>query len=63
LGLSWPQLAPEKIFLFAFVFAAFYGITDELHQAWTPGRSVSALDAVIDGAGGLAGGFIYRWLL
>lgn len=36
-----------------------YGIFDELHQAYTPGRSVDGKDLLADVAGGvLAGGIL-----
>ncbi len=36
-----------------------YGLFDELHQAYTPGRSVDVKDLLADVAGGiLAGGFL-----
>jgi VanZ family protein len=38
-----------------------YGVTDEWHQAYTPGRS-SELSAIpFDLGGGLIGAWIYRW--
>ncbi len=41
--------------------AALYGLGDELHQSFTPGRSASAGDWAFDLAGGLSGGL--AWLL
>src|SRR5262245_11545603 len=35
--------------------AAVYGITDELHQAFTPGRSPDVFDVIADFVGGLLG--------
>jgi VanZ family protein len=37
------------------LFAAIYGITDELHQAFTPGRSPDVFDVMADFVGGLLG--------
>lgn len=35
----------------AFVIAVAYGVTDELHQASTPGRDATAVDVAFDAAG------------
>lgn len=32
-------------------FATLYGISDELHQSFVPGRSATVLDVVVDGIG------------
>jgi VanZ family protein len=37
----------------AALFTAFYGVTDELHQAFVPGRDSSVGDFVADSLGGL----------
>ena len=37
------------------LFAAVYGITDELHQSFTPGRSPDVFDVMADFVGGLLG--------
>jgi hypothetical protein len=39
-----------------------YAITDEIHQAFIPGRTPLLFDLVIDGAGGLAGIVAWRRL-
>lgn len=46
------------IFFGAFL-AFLYGLTDEIHQAFVPGRNASALDALADGTGAMIGSFIY----
>ena len=35
----------------AFVLAAAYAVTDEIHQAFVPGRHASPLDVVVDATG------------
>ncbi len=42
-------------FAAAFCLTTLYAISDEWHQGFTPGRSPSFLDVIIDGAGGLIG--------
>ena len=60
---TWPGMNKKKIFLFTLAFAVFYGITDELHQLWTPARSATGFDVLIDSLGAFTGGLIYQWLL
>ena len=62
LNKSKTSLSLAKIFIFAVVFAVIYGISDEFHQAFVPGRSVSAFDVLIDTLGGLTGSSIFLWL-
>ena len=45
------------------IFASLYGISDEFHQSFVPGREVSALDWLADSLGGLAGSFFFVKLL
>jgi VanZ family protein len=46
----------------AVVIASFYGFTDEYHQSFTPGRSVSAADWLADTAGAALAVLLYaRW--
>jgi VanZ family protein len=40
---------------------AVYGLTDELHQMFVPGRSADLYDVVADGIGGVIGAFVC-WL-
>lgn len=39
----------------AFVLATAYGVTDELHQRFVPGRNPDMIDLVADAGGGFAG--------
>jgi len=43
---------------FTFIFIGYYGIFDEIHQIFIPGRSFDLLDYVADLLGALAGTFI-----
>jgi VanZ family protein len=38
-----------------------YGMTDEFHQAFVPGRQVSGWDVLADGFGGLLATLVMRW--
>jgi len=39
--------------------ATLYGISDEIHQAFVPGRSASFWDVLADGSGSLIGALFY----
>jgi VanZ family protein len=51
-----------KNYLFAFVLAVLYALTDEWHQAFVPGRSASLLDSGVDAIGALVGLSAVYWL-
>jgi VanZ family protein len=57
-GLRWRR-AP----LFAIVFSALYAVSDELHQAFVPGRVPDPLDLAIDVAGAALGASVMWWLM
>lgn len=48
--------------LAAWAIASLYGVTDEWHQSFVPGRSPSGLDLVADTAGAALGAFAV-WIL
>ncbi|MCL2049195.1 MAG: VanZ family protein [Defluviitaleaceae bacterium] len=59
---SLNSVVKKYIPLLAWAFASFYGITDEIHQHFVPGRVMSFTDVLIDSAGALAGvGVFYLW--
>ncbi len=47
----------KYIFLISFLLAGIYGITDELHQSFVPGRDAAAADVVADFFGAILGSF------
>jgi VanZ family protein len=47
----------------AFTVASAYGFLDEIHQAFVPNRSVSALDWLADCIGAISAVWILPWLL
>ncbi|MBC7265788.1 MAG: VanZ family protein [Coriobacteriia bacterium] len=47
----------------AVAFASLYGITDEFHQAFIPGRTPDPLDWAIDTAGAIVGAVVLAWWL
>jgi hypothetical protein len=52
----------SRVFLLCLVviLATLYGISDEVHQAFVPGRNASPWDVAADGLGGLMGAVIYK---
>ena len=62
---KWLQ-KPLKQILYVTLIVAAYGLVDEIHQYFVPGRYASALDWLADVAGGFLGGisgFVGAWLL
>ncbi|MCB0711238.1 MAG: VanZ family protein [Ignavibacteriae bacterium] len=45
------QLKRGELVLFAFLFVALYGATDEIHQMFVPGRTADIFDWIADCAG------------
>ena len=48
-----PQSKGAVIALAAVLFCLLFGIADEFHQSFIPGRTVSVWDVVADGVGGI----------
>jgi VanZ family protein len=55
LALRASAVAPRRAVLGAVAAASLYGATDELHQAFVPGRTCDARDWAADSVGGAAG--------
>lgn len=54
-----PGMTKNNAFILTAILGFLYGVSDELHQAFVPFRSVSALDLLFDTLGILIGGLIY----
>lgn len=50
-GLWNSGVARPQAFLYAILLSVFYGITDEVHQSFTPGREPRARDVIFDTIG------------
>jgi VanZ family protein len=63
--LSWALVnsgVVGKLVLYVFLIGLFYGMTDELHQYFVPGRVASLLDLTADGLGSLLGSYSFRMI-
>lgn len=49
----------QRIIMYAFLFSFLYGLSDEWHQSFVPGRQVELGDLLADGIGGFLGGMIF----
>jgi len=56
----YPVLKKQAI-LFAYLFTCLYGVVDEFHQIYVPGRTPDPLDALADGTGALAFVLVLVW--
>lgn len=55
-------LPKKNILLYTVIIAAFYGLLDELHQLFVPGRSAEVLDWIADFLGAITGSFLAEYL-
>jgi VanZ family protein len=51
----------KRAMLVALIVSVLYGVSDEFHQRFTPGRSSEGLTVLFDVVGGLLGVWAYRW--
>ena len=54
------KLSRKFIIVIAVTSATFYGLTDEIHQSFTPSRSMSAFDLLFDFFGSILGVMVYN---
>ncbi len=57
----WSEKPQVVLLLLAFFFTVVYGLSDEWHQAFVPGRDSSWLDLLADSVGGYVGARVYLW--
>ena len=60
-ALTPPAAASWRRVLLITALVTVYGITDELHQYFVPGREASAWDVLADGVGGFLAGALLLW--
>ncbi len=51
----------SKIIVFSLLSAGLYGISDEIHQYFVPGRHADMMDAIVDFVGAVCGIICYRY--
>jgi len=56
---TWASRAAVRTYALAFFLATAWGFSDELHQAFVPGRSADWIDVVADALGSLVGVVTY----
>jgi VanZ family protein len=61
LGRSAPRWRVGWVMWTAMLGSVIYGVSDEVHQAFVPGRDADPLDVLADGAGGVAAALVYGW--
>ena len=61
-GLTEQRSVSIPTLALAVLLAIAYGVTDEFHQSFVPGRSPDVKDVVVDGIGALIGVAVYRAL-
>ena len=59
LWISMPDRGLRFLFVSTVIFSTFYGLTDEIHQYFVPGRFSSIYDVMADGIGSFIGAYIY----
>lgn len=61
---SQPAISQDRRFAFnaAVALSVFYSMTDEIHQAFVPGRSAAISDVLVDSAGVVCGAILVKYL-
>ena len=58
--LTWPRHPRLRTYLLAVLIGVLWGLLDEIHQAFVPGRSAELLDLVADAIGVSSGAALRR---
>ena len=56
---STTKLSKKTVFWVTVIFCTLYGISDEFHQSFVPGRDATWMEALADTIGGTLGGLTY----
>ena len=54
-----PSISSKNLWILVVLAAFLYGVSDEYHQIFVPGRDFAIFDSLADAAGGAVGGYIY----
>jgi VanZ family protein len=60
-ALSKERPVSRREIIITLILVALYGVSDELHQRFTPGRSSEGVSVVFDVVGGIIGAWAWRW--
>jgi VanZ family protein len=60
IAMEKPEWPIPKILFIAIFFSCFYGLSDEIHQAFVPGRTASFGDFAADCLGSICGCMLYH---
>jgi len=60
LGVSSLSLDVKRLYLLTMLLCLLYGLSDEFHQFFVPGREMAVGDVYSDAIGGLIGAFFHR---
>lgn len=58
---TWTSVSRNRLALIAFAAAFLYAVSDEVHQAFVPGRGPSAVDVMVDAVGIVLATVWLRW--
>ncbi len=58
---TWPGRSVARMCLLGALIATAFGLSDEIHQAFVPGRAADVYDFLADACGALAGAFVRFW--
>ena len=61
IGRSKTSFSSKSLWVIVVLAAFFYGLSDEYHQLFVPGRNFGIFDLIADTIGGAIGGYIYLW--
>jgi VanZ family protein len=59
---GWPRALKRALIWASVISTTLYGLSDEIHQYFVPGRSADTLDWLADALGGILGAVIYQRL-
>jgi VanZ family protein len=59
----WPGMSTWKFLILVGLSGTLYGISDEIHQSYVPGRDATTGDIIADSLGAFSGAAAFIWLL
>lgn len=62
-SITWPERGRLRVILFGALATVLWGLSDELHQAFVPGRSSELLDLLADALGALTAAAVWALIM